>query len=618
MIEKINTFIHRLKELYEKAEEIGREVYYYFFRSQVTMSNSRLNMCSTCPLKYKFYYEDGLKGFPSAPLHFGSVIHKALKEYHLKFDLKGQHGTLDDLIREYEIAWKDVRAEMLDSVSGPPMHRWKVALAEAGCTMEEVEDTMRKFKIIYNTMEDEAIAKKRGLKLLEDYFKDNQANPNRIIAVEKPLTITIKGLDILAYIDRIEKTPEGEIEVVDYKSGQRVQDEETILLGGDNQALIYTMMVEKKWKKRLRNFYYYYLKNGNKVPCNPPKRLKDKIFNELWETAQDIKHRRFEPHQGPLCGWCDYEVICPTWKGNQAPFKGIFRAARERGRMTFSYSKMSCYRNCPYNYKKLYIDKISPKPKNFFAIGHACHETFEEFFTYPYQPSLTQLRKMYENHWHSEGYRDVQEERKFFEDGWKWVSSFYKKYYDGHYLKAAGVELYFQLPIGDDYIIIGYIDRLQKNLDGTYEILDYKTDPKLRTQEELDKDLQLTSYYWAMRQLGIDVKQLSLEFLQFNQRMTTKRTPEDIPVFIDEVNKTIGEMASKEEELKKHPEKADILFPPKVNKYCGGCDHLIGCPMENEIRTTYREKVMNLEEKKGSEDKEEDEKEEKEEEKFEK
>ena len=43
------------------------------------------------------------------------------------------------------------------------------------------------------------------------------------------------------------------------------------------------------------------------------------------------------------------------------------------------------------------------------------------------------------------------------------------------------------------------------------------------------------------------------------------------------------------------PAEADKLFPAKVNHYCGGCDHLIGCPREEEIRTQYRDYVMNLE-----------------------
>jgi hypothetical protein len=92
------------------------------------------------------------------------------------------------------------------------------------------------------------------------------------------------------------------------------------------------------------------------------------------------------------------------------------------------------------------------------------------------------------------------------------------------------------------------------------------------------------------------VDEQSLEFLKFNERISTRRTPEDIPAFIDEVNKVVGAMAYAEEEYARHPEKSDKLFPPKWNKYCGGCDHLVGCPLEHDIKTKYKDQVMNLEE----------------------
>ncbi|MFH1415954.1 MAG: PD-(D/E)XK nuclease family protein, partial [Elusimicrobiota bacterium] len=489
-----------------------------------------------------------------------------------------------------------VKEEMIDTLAGAPANRWKVALADLGCTEAEYEDTLKNLETVYLNDEEEEEFKKRGILMLENYFKDNQTNPNKIVAVEKQLMITYKGLDLLAFIDRIEKTPDGKIEVIDYKSGQRTMDEEHIKGGEVPQAELYTMMVQNRWKTRLRNFYFYYLSKREKVKCNPPQRFIDRTFERMLETADNIRYKRFQATPGPLCGWCDYEVVCPEWRGVQSPFRGIFRAARERGRTTFSYSKMSMYKNCPYSYKKLYIDKIPMKPKNFFSIGHSCHETMEEFFTQPYQSSLKQLRRMYENRWHREGYKNELEEREFFDNGWDWLEKYYVKYVEGQFIPAHEVEIYFQLPIGNDYVMNGYLDRLQKNSDGTYEIFDYKTDPKLRTQEEVDRDLQLTAYYWAMKQRGIEVGRLSLEFLQFTQRISTGRTEKDIPLFINDVNKTVGEMAYGEERLKTNPERSDKFFPPKVNKYCGGCDYLHGCPMEHDIKTKYRDKVMNLEE----------------------
>ncbi|MFH1415537.1 MAG: PD-(D/E)XK nuclease family protein, partial [Elusimicrobiota bacterium] len=97
----------------EKLTGILNHIYSYFFRGRVTMSHSRYNMYNICPLKYKLYYEDGLKNFPSSHLHLGSVVHAALKEYHEKFDMKGKQGTLSDLLGIYQNSWDEVKEEMI-------------------------------------------------------------------------------------------------------------------------------------------------------------------------------------------------------------------------------------------------------------------------------------------------------------------------------------------------------------------------------------------------------------------------------------------------------------------------------------------------------------------------
>ena len=83
----------KIKYMIKKLDSGLRNVYRYFFRSNVVMSNTRYNMYTICPLKYKFYYEDGLKGFPSGHLHLGSAVHRALREYHQKNDMKEKKGT---------------------------------------------------------------------------------------------------------------------------------------------------------------------------------------------------------------------------------------------------------------------------------------------------------------------------------------------------------------------------------------------------------------------------------------------------------------------------------------------------------------------------------------------
>jgi len=119
----------------------------------------------------------------------------------------------------------------------------------------------------------------------------------------------------------------------------------------------------------------------------------------------------------------------------------------------------------------------------------------------------------------------------------------------------------------------GFIDRIDKLPGGGYIVLDYKTEPTDLTQEAVDKDLQLTLYYWASREfLKLDIRELGLFMMSHDKLTTTTRTPDDIPGLLDRVIEVTRQI------------RAETEFAPRINKYCLSCDHLEGCPLENKIR----------------------------------
>jgi putative RecB family exonuclease len=356
--------------------------------------------------------------------------------------------------------------------------------------------------------------------------------------------------------------------------------------------------------------------------------FKENIFQqkETIKQIKEIKHilrnKDFEITKGPLCGWCGFYDICPGWKiereglpekGIQplAPTTTLFRIAREkRGMMGLSYSKMSMFIQCPRRYKLCYLDKAGVKPQGFFSIGSTIHNTFEMFYQIDLkkgqtEPPIEELYRLYDENWISAGYTSEEEEQEYYKNGKEWITNYYNKFVKGKYIKAYSVEEYFELPIGKGkHVMIGFYDRIQKNPDGTFEILDYKTDPKVRTQEEVDKDLQLTIYYWSLKNHGIEAKRLSLIFVRFGEMVSTTRSEKDIEYIDNYVKEVADSMVLRGEQLEAlrleykqrgeilPQEKIDELFPATVNKYCGGCDYIIGCPMETKIRTEYSDKLL--------------------------
>ena len=120
----------------------------------------------------------------------------------------------------------------------------------------------------------------------------------------------------------------------------------------------------------------------------------------------------------------------------------------------------------------------------------------------------------------------------------------------------------------------------------------------MRTQEEVDKDLQLTMYYWVCEKFwNIKIRDLGLIFFKFNEIIRTTRNENDIAEMLDFLDRAGAEVIEKTQAIQGlEKSEADKLFPPKINKYCGGCDFLDECPLKEEILKMDPSKVMNLSE----------------------
>ncbi len=163
------------------------------------------------------------------------------------------------------------------------------------------------------------------------------------------------------------------------------------------------------------------------------------------------------------------------------------------------------------------------------------------------------------------------------------LKTYYQRFVAGKKFKPAfSIEEYFEIPVGKDSIMTGFIDRIDKLSSKGYIVLDYKTEPTDRTQEAVDNDLQLTLYYWAGREfLKLDIRELGLFMMSHDKLTTSRRTQEDIPHLLRRIEDVTLKIREEEE------------FAPRINKYCLSCDHLEGCPLEADIRS--REDIRTME-----------------------
>jgi len=542
--------------------QIGKLFKIIFVLVPSPLSVGRITTYLSCALKYNYQYSSRRKSLGSPHLSYNSSLHKALQKLHMLY--------------------KD-----LSALGG-----------------EEIEAILKSGEIwdrkgyVYASQEAEFY--KRAVEKLKNYVEKNRDFRHKITATEMPLTGWFGRYYFSARYDRVEESADGRIDVFDYKTGRAYIDAEG--LKTNLQAVVYYYLARKKWGKRFGNYYVYYLEKNEVVPVIPDERDLENAYKTINSAVKRMKMGDHTPHTSPLCSWCDFAEICPERKGLEDP--RIYKRIREGKKLALSYSKFSLYKNCPRNYKRIYLDRISPKPKYFFSIGLTIHETMEDFYTYDgwrREPALKFLLRRYMENWHPVGYKDQKQEEEYFKMGLEWLKAWYPLFAKGKWKRAYKVEPYFEMPlsgpkIGRGHVMVGFIDRIEENADGSFSIYDYKTDPILRTQEEMDQDLQLTIYYW-LATAGWKIRDVSLEFFRFNKRLTTTRTGEDVIRMLRLVDELGFEMMEKEKKLEGlSTEEADKLYPPSVNKYCGGCDHFDTCPLKEEILKLSKEKVMNLSE----------------------
>jgi len=121
------------------------------------------------------------------------------------------------------------------------------------------------------------------------------------------------------------------------------------------------------------------------------------------------------------------------------------------------------------------------------------------------------------------------------------------------------------LPDGNQYHV--RIDKLGCK-DGVYYVMDYKTNARLKDQEEADSDRQLAMYSIWVKDKFKDAKKVVLlwHMLAFNKEVTSERTDEQLNKLQEDIVDTIKEI-----------EKCDD-FSQSVTKLCDYCDYKEMCP----------------------------------------
>jgi len=252
----------------------------------------------------------------------------------------------------------------------------------------------------------------------------------------------------------------------------------------------------------------------------------------------------------------------------------------------WSHSRIESYRSCPRKFFFRYVARVKqpeePETLAQFA-GSRAHEALEALYAAvrdggtPLLPDwLARFGAAWDAEWHGAimmpDERSPEAHRAQVEG---WLRDYWTRHAPFTQSRTIDVERRIQFPLDPDgrHAMMGFVDRIARTSDGTWQIHDYKTNRRLPTQQDKDRDPQLAYYEIGLRAMWPDeVRDVELvwHFLAFNTALTSRRSPGQLESLRGEALATIGEIESLG--------KSETSYPTHESKLCDYCEYQSVCP----------------------------------------
>lgn len=165
----------------------------------------------------------------------------------------------------------------------------------------------------YTSVTHEQQDKNKMDNMLDIWFNFEKTNPNETIDVEQWFDLELDGNHFAGSIDRIDKTPDGEYIVIDYKTGKTTLSKKKIK--EDVQLALYCLAVKEKYGKLpvQAGHFYVHPDNAKMVLVDVVEKEVNVVVDKVKEAVIGIMNEDFEVVEDPNCRFCDYGAVC-EWR----------------------------------------------------------------------------------------------------------------------------------------------------------------------------------------------------------------------------------------------------------------------------------------------------------------
>ncbi len=219
----------------------------------VVLSASDIDTYRTCPLKYKFARVFRIPQEPTIHQRFGIVVHQVLERFHARpGDVPS--GSLSELLGLLDTGWR-----------------------RGGFGESEEERQLRG----------------KAASALTQYHARFQSSESEPLWFERAFSFKLGPHLLRGRVDRVDRLPGGEYELIDYKTGRPKSPGQLV---DDVQLSLYAVGAREAWSLDASQQAYYYVLDDQKVTVPDDRTDRFEWIQEVaMEVADGILSQGFEP-----------------------------------------------------------------------------------------------------------------------------------------------------------------------------------------------------------------------------------------------------------------------------------------------------------------------------------
>ena len=154
--------------------------------------------------------------------------------------------------------------------------------------------------------------------LVGNYFALEDPNEVNPVGIELTLEARVGDMRLRGILDRLDLTPEGDLVVVDYKTGRAPSPafEQPKLVG----VHIYALLCQEVLGRRPVQVKLMHLKEPTSIIAEPSDQAlrgqRQKAVAVWTAIEQACEKEDFRPRPSRLCDYCNFKSFCPAFGGN--------------------------------------------------------------------------------------------------------------------------------------------------------------------------------------------------------------------------------------------------------------------------------------------------------------